>query len=148
MIEYRKGTKILGQIYHKDNIKPSTTDCEVKPSSFVVPSSDPIIELVYHSSPSWVGLAGSIHIEVICGVKRTGSQKDVFDISVPKSFKLLDGQYVLQLNEKFVYYKTETITDDGNGNFVFRFFMSTPFFVLWIYIYVYICVCVFYFILS
>lgn len=64
---------------------------------------------------------GSFVIDFIPKNIRAPSQKDIFEIWMPDSFKLIDGQYVIRLNTSFDHYKAESVVADGLGNNVFRF---------------------------
>lgn len=122
-VQYRKGTKVLGVVYQKTDLLVSSADCEVQPSAFVPPALDPIVEAVFHSTPTWKSQMGSFSIDLVPRNKRAGTEVDVFEVSVPDAFKLVDGQYVLRLDGS-ANYKANTITQDGSGNNVLRFEMD------------------------
>jgi hypothetical protein len=67
---------------------------------------------------------GSFLIDFVPQSVRTGTQKDVFEISVPDSFSLVDGQYVVRLGNSFDFYKAESVQSDGAGNNLLRFVMG------------------------
>lgn len=64
---------------------------------------------------------GGFILDFIPQFDRNNTQKDVFEIHVPISFKMIDGQYVIRLNTSFDYYKADSITLNVSGFNILRF---------------------------